>query len=220
MRRALDGNPFISTKFAEPGYGYFGKHAGYDYGIKEWTVKAPEAGVITNVRIAPLLDGGNIVELRSEKYDHRFLHLKSAAVSKGQTVTEGQDLGVSGNTGKVGYHLHHDVRKKGTLWTDSFDNYYDWEALIKQGGKPNMPYIDQSVLDGLEAWKRTGQTLSFDPAYEAMGGKPGDPLTGDTSGITTVMNDFRKNKEENLAKPGSYEQVGTLDGQPIYRKKD
>ena len=78
----------------------------------------------------------------------------------------------------------------------------------------DMPYIDQAVLDGLEAWKRTGQQLSFDPAYPAMGGTPGEPLRGDTSGITIVMDDFRKNKEQNLAKPTNYKQLE----EPVYVK--
>lgn len=133
MRRALTGNPYQSTKHGDKGYGYFGKHAGYDYAVKEWAVKSPEAGTILRTKIAPNADGGNIVELRSSKYDHRFLHLKSIAVKNGQKVKEGQTLGVSGNTGNVGYHLHHDTRKKGTLWTDSYSNYVDWERILKQG---------------------------------------------------------------------------------------
>jgi len=131
MRRALDGNPPITTVHGEPGYGYFGKHAGYDYGVVKWAVRAPEAGQIINVYPnRATLDGGNIVELRGV-YTHRFLHLDSINVVYGQWVTEGQQLAVTGNTGNVAYHLHHDVRKNGTGWTDSYANYYDWEQLIK-----------------------------------------------------------------------------------------
>jgi hypothetical protein len=137
MRRALDNYLPITTVHGQAGYGHFGKHAGYDYGVVKQPVKAPEAGTITAVYLGrENVDGGNIVELRSGKYDHRFLHLDSAKVKVGQKVTEGQVLGVSGNTGKVGYHLHHDVRTKGTAWTDSYANYVDWEKLIKPVAPP------------------------------------------------------------------------------------
>lgn len=134
-RRALDGNPTITTYFKEPGYGYFGKHAGYDYGVVKQPVKAPESGVITAVYTGrENVDGGNIVEMDSGDRSHRFLHLSTIGVKVGQKVDEGQQLAISGNSGKVDYHLHHDVRKKGTAWTHSLDDYYDWEAIIKQGG--------------------------------------------------------------------------------------
>lgn len=177
-RRALDGNPPISTKHGEPGFGYFSRHCGYDYAVKEWAVKAPESGVITNVKIAPATDGGNIVELRSDNWDHRFLHLKSASVIKGQIVSEGQVLGISGNTGNVGYHLHHDVRKRGTVWTASYSNYVDWESIIKQnpdilmkGG--DMP-LTQSQLDKLiKAFKGDEPTAGElnNPEYMSNPGK-------------------------------------------------
>lgn len=141
MRRALVNYQPITTVHGQSGFGYFGKHAGYDYGVVKQPVVAPEGGVITNTKIAPTADGGSIVELRSNKYDHRFLHLDSIAVKKGQTVREGQKLGVSGNTGNVGYHLHHDTRKKGTVWTASYSNYVDWEKLIK--GEKDVSKIDR-----------------------------------------------------------------------------
>lgn len=141
MRRALDGNPPITTYHGEAGYGYFGKHAGYDYGIVRWAVRAPEAGVILNVWLGrEAVNGGNIIEMQGQ-YTHRFLHLQSSSVSVGQTVVEGQELGITGNTGNVGFHLHHDIRKNGTKWTDSYSNYIDWEQLIKsnQGEQKMTP---------------------------------------------------------------------------------
>jgi len=131
MRRALDTYKPITTVHGQVGYGYFGKHAGYDYGVVHITIKAPENGVIMNVKKSPDTDGGNIIEMQSSKYDHRFLHLKSIGVKIGQVVKEGQNLGVTGNTGNVGYHLHHDTRIKGTAWKDSYANYVDWESIIK-----------------------------------------------------------------------------------------
>lgn len=146
-RRALNNNPPITTYHGEPGFGYFGKHAGYDYGVVRWQVIAPENGVITAVyNNRPTLDGGNIVELRSDRYDHRFLHLDSINVAPGQQVTEGQVLAISGNTGNVAYHLHHDTRAKGTTWTSSYSNYVDWEQIIKQEGEEVITDQDTGLL--------------------------------------------------------------------------
>lgn len=143
-RRALNGNPTITTHHGESGYGYFGRHAGYDYGIVGWEVIAPEAATVTAVYTGrDNVDGGNIVEIRSSRYDHRFLHLKSVNVRVGQRINEGDVLGISGNTGNVGYHLHHDVRTAGTGWKDAYSNYVDWEAIIKtQGDDMPIPNAD------------------------------------------------------------------------------
>lgn len=146
MRRALDGNPTITTKHGQVGYGYFGKHAGYDYGVVRWAVRAPEAGTISAVYTGRQnVDGGNIVELVG-KYTHRFLHLDTTNVKVGDKVTEGQQLAITGNSGNVGFHLHHDVRKNGTGWRDSYNNYVDWEALLKtapQGGTEMFNTIEE-----------------------------------------------------------------------------
>lgn len=108
------------------------------------------------------------------------------------TVTQ---VDLVGNT-KAGKFVR--VRSQGVDWLYMHLDSISVKVGDKLKGGNNMPYIEQSVLDGLEAWKRTGQTLSFDPAYVAMGGTPGNPLTGDTSGITTVMNDFRVNKDAKI----------------------
>lgn len=150
MRRALDisdadVSQYITTSFGEAGYGVFGRHAGYDYGVVERPVKAAEAGVITATYTnRENVDGGNIVELRSGQYDHRFLHLKIISVVPGQEVSEGFTLAISGNTGNVGYHLHHDTRIKGTAWDASFDNYVDWERMLVENKGEDMEIIENT----------------------------------------------------------------------------
>lgn len=133
MRLALNGRPQINTYHGEAGYGYFGKHAGFDYNAVNQPVFAPESGTIINV-YPNTPDGGNIIELQGG-YTHRFLHLSQIQVSKGQNVSEGQQIGVSGATGKVtGAHLHTDTRKNGTTWNQSYNNYVDWEIIVKGQG--------------------------------------------------------------------------------------
>lgn len=163
-RRALNGSPPITNRHGTPGFGHFGRHAGYDYGVNGATVVAPEAGTIISIsHNTP--DGGNIVELKG-KYTHRFLHLKSISVTVGQKVAEGQKLGVSGATGKVsGPHLHHDTRKKGTAWNASYSNYVDWEKLIEgedmYKGKSAKYWYEQYVhkTQVSKVWRKRFDTL-------------------------------------------------------------
>lgn len=150
MRRALAGTPAITNPHGNPGWGFFGKHAGYDYGVNGARVYAPETGKIINTYYGT--SGGNIIELQGQ-YTHRFLHLKEIRVSEGQLVKEGDYIGVSGATGDVtGPHLHHDTRKNGTAWNQAWSNYIDWEKLIKE----------EEVFNGKTAKEWFSVALSYD----------------------------------------------------------
>lgn len=132
MRRALAGTPAITNPHGAVGWGFFGKHAGYDYGVNKAKLYAPETGKVINIYLNTP-GGGNIIELQGD-YTHRFLHLDEIRVNAGDIVREGDCIGITGATGDVtGAHLHHDVRKNGTAWNDKYSNYVDWEELIKQG---------------------------------------------------------------------------------------
>lgn len=152
MRRCVDGNPTqTSVHGQKTNTGFFGRHLGYDYLVKNASVWAPVGGKVVTSGWSDSL--GNWVELAgSDGRTHRFAHLSHRDVSAGQTVAEGQRLGISGNTGQVvgtngGYHCHHDVRKGGTKWNDSFDNYVDWEKLLAEANKPqsNMPAVGSKI---------------------------------------------------------------------------
>lgn len=139
MRRAVDGNPTQTSVHGGPGGGFFKKHLGYDYLVKNVPVKAPVAGTVKPTGWSN--DLGNWIELAGDDgRTHRLAHLSRKDVQSGR-VAEGQQLGVSGNTGNVvgangGYHLHHDARKAGTAWNASFDNYVDWEKLLAEANAP------------------------------------------------------------------------------------
>ncbi|WP_244404819.1 M23 family metallopeptidase [Saccharococcus caldoxylosilyticus] len=63
---------------------------------------------------------GNVVFIRhtinGTQYETVYAHLRSRAVSEGQTVSQGQFIGYMGNTGEsFGQHLHFEIHKP--YWT-------------------------------------------------------------------------------------------------------
>ena len=102
----------VSTKFGS------GRHKGVDI-----TGGAMNQSVIAS-------DGGQIVEINTSGYgggygkyviiDHgggyrtMYAHLNEVAVIEGQQVTQGQEIGLAGNTGRsTGPHLHFEIRLNG-----------------------------------------------------------------------------------------------------------
>jgi len=60
--------------------------------------------------------GQKVVINHNNGYETVYAHLSSISVSVGQTVAQGQKLGVMGSTGRsTGIHLHFEVRKNGVL---------------------------------------------------------------------------------------------------------
>lgn len=101
-------------------------HGGIDIvGDDNKTVYAVEAGTVTMIS---LWDGktkkgtqsyGNLVVVTDAAgCRHYYAHLKSIAVSRGQAVSVGTQIGVMGNTGNsFGAHLHYEVRTGQTTAT-------------------------------------------------------------------------------------------------------
>ena len=57
---------------------------------------------------------GNIVMIQHDDFYSLYAHLASAGVETGQTVSQGEQIGMMGNTGKsTGMHLHLEIRKGG-----------------------------------------------------------------------------------------------------------
>lgn len=143
MQSPLKGSPKITNQHGTPGWGYFGKHAGVDYGVPVGTpVYAPAAGTIRYAVGTP--DGGNILEIAIGGHWHRFLHLQRFVRTSG-TVKEDEVIAYSGNTGNVtGAHLHWDVRKAGTTWNAAYSNYVNPLSLITT--KPSAPAQGGTML--------------------------------------------------------------------------
>lgn len=100
MRSPLNGSPAITCDAPCHGYG------ATDWGVGEGTpVYAMFAGTINTFW---LNGGGNTLDLHGQGLQAHYAHLHSYAVLDGATVSEGQLIAYSGNTGSLttGPHLH------------------------------------------------------------------------------------------------------------------
>ncbi|WP_295031984.1 peptidoglycan DD-metalloendopeptidase family protein [Shewanella sp.] len=118
QRIPLLKNYRISSRFNRhrhhPVTGRTSPHNGTDFATPIGTkVIAPGDGIVTlvtNHRYA----GKYVVIQHGNKYRTRYLHLSKALVHKGQRVTRGQIIALSGKTGRItGPHLHYEFHVNG-----------------------------------------------------------------------------------------------------------
>jgi lysozyme len=180
-----DGSAFLAGKANYVGtsgsasLNYDG-HPGYDYPVDIGTaVSAAADGLVVTANTDPndpVGKAGMYVKLEhvADGYQTEYLHLSQVLVSLNQTVTRGQLIGYSGNTGPVstGPHLHFEVRKKVTTaqgtWT-SVDPY-GWT------GSGADPY----VIANVNLW----QVPTQGPAPIITGIVPNTPLPASTTNQT------------------------------------
>lgn len=118
MRYPTKGRYRLSSRFnpfrKHPVTGRVRPHNGTDFATPKGTpVLATGDGVVTRVTKHPYA-GLYIVIEHGQKYKTRFLHLSKALVSKGQTVSRGQKIALSGNSGRsTGAHLHYELHING-----------------------------------------------------------------------------------------------------------
>lgn len=118
MRYPTKGKYRLSSRFnpfrKHPVTGRVRPHNGTDFATPIGTpILATGDGVVTRVTKHPYA-GLYIVIEHGEKYKTRFLHLSRALVSKGQTVSRGQKIALSGNSGRsTGPHLHYELHING-----------------------------------------------------------------------------------------------------------
>jgi murein DD-endopeptidase MepM/ murein hydrolase activator NlpD len=122
-------------------------HNGCDYAVEIGRpVKAIEAGKVLFAGPSTLkfpngepAGGGYLVKIRhkvnGEWITSAYMHLRkgSITVKKGQLVTEGQVIGLSGNTGEsTGPHLHFEIQRgKNYIWTNNGTRYTEPTSYIK-----------------------------------------------------------------------------------------
>uniref|UniRef100_UPI00403FCF54 M23 family metallopeptidase n=1 Tax=Streptomyces sp. SS7 TaxID=3108485 RepID=UPI00403FCF54 len=88
-----------------------GYHTGVDFVVPTGTsLKAVAAGTVVSAGWGGAY-GNQVVIKLADGYYAQYAHLSQLSVSAGQTVTAGQQIGLSGATGNVtGPHLHFEIR--------------------------------------------------------------------------------------------------------------
>ncbi|RSS49462.1 M23 family metallopeptidase [Streptomyces sp. WAC07061] len=115
----VDGS-YVSTQYgAGGGMWSSGSHTGIDFHADEGSiVHAVGAGTVVEAGWGGAY-GNNVVIRHNDGTYTQYGHLMSLSVSAGQTVTPGQQIGLSGSTGNSsGPHLHFEARTGATYGTD------------------------------------------------------------------------------------------------------
>jgi murein DD-endopeptidase len=149
VRRPVQGNYRISSGFnpkrKHPITGRISPHNGTDFAVPPGTpVYATGDGIVTRVVRHPY--AGLYIELKhGGSYKTRFLHLNKALVKKGQKVSRGQKIALSGNTGRsTGPHLHYEFHINGR----------PVDAM-----RANIPMASSVAKKALPAFKKSSQQL-------------------------------------------------------------
>lgn len=116
-------------------------HAGVDIAVPENTpITSTQGGKVT---FAGALGGyGNAIEIQHDNgYKSLYGHLNSISVKQGDTVTKGQQIGLSGSTGKsTGPHLHFEL-------TDSSGKKINPATLISELNVPKNSSLQMANVD-------------------------------------------------------------------------
>ena len=123
----------------DPFTGKPGNHTGIDIpASKNTPIYAAKSGVVTTSVYGSGSSwsyGNYVVVSHSDGTSTLYAHMNSRAVSKGETVSQGQVIGYVGTTGRsTGYHLHFEVRVNGTRKDPV--NYFPARTIYyRSGGK-------------------------------------------------------------------------------------
>ncbi|WP_369174030.1 LysM peptidoglycan-binding domain-containing M23 family metallopeptidase [Streptomyces sp. R28] len=109
-----------------------GYHTGVDFVTPTGTaLKAVGAGTVVSAGWGGAYGNQVVIQL-ADGYYAQYAHLSSLSVSAGQTVTAGQQIGLSGATGNVtGPHLHFEIRT-----TPDYGSDVDPVAYLRSKGIP------------------------------------------------------------------------------------
>ncbi|MFJ8028108.1 peptidoglycan DD-metalloendopeptidase family protein [Streptomyces sp. NPDC096311] len=107
-----------------------GYHTGVDFVVPTGTtIKAVAAGTVVSAGWGGAYGNQVVIQHADGRYS-QYAHMSALSVSAGQTVTEGQQIGLSGATGNVtGPHLHFEIRT-----TPNYGSDMDPVAYLRSHG--------------------------------------------------------------------------------------
>ncbi|CAK4075177.1 peptidoglycan DD-metalloendopeptidase family protein [Vibrio sp. 16] len=118
QRKPVNGRYRLSSHFnphrKHPVTGRVSPHNGTDWATPTGTpIVSTGDGVVIMTRKHPYA-GNYVVIQHGSRYKTRYLHLSKILVRKGQKVSRGQRIGLSGATGRVtGPHIHYELLDRG-----------------------------------------------------------------------------------------------------------
>jgi murein DD-endopeptidase MepM/ murein hydrolase activator NlpD len=141
----------------DPIAGVSAMHEGIDFVAEPGTpVIASAGGVVLTAESHPQY--GNLIEIdHGNDFSSRYAHLSKFKVKVGQIIKRGQEIALSGNTGRTtGPHLHFEVRFKGVAQNPA--------RFLQQGTQLALNAQDDPRLDsppGRAVSKKARATASF-----------------------------------------------------------
>lgn len=155
-----------------PGMGF---HKGQDFDhTPDNRVYMPEMGKVTCVKWDSKTSEGNVIYINVGNRRHALCHLEKFLVNDGDLITEGQPIGIMGNTGYAqGKHLHWAVSVAGELVNPlSLVN----EQPQKETPMPNDGDITNAkrAATGIPDYQPTGPEFDY---YKELDDK-GQPVHG------------------------------------------
>ncbi|MCK6264022.1 peptidoglycan DD-metalloendopeptidase family protein [Vibrio sp. ZSDE26] len=118
QRKPVNGSYRLSSSFnpkrLHPVTGRVSPHNGTDWATPTGTpIVSTGDGVVVMTRNHPYA-GKYVVIQHGSTYKTRYLHLSKILVRKGQSISRGQRIGLSGSTGRVtGPHIHYELMIRG-----------------------------------------------------------------------------------------------------------
>ena len=149
QRKPVSGNYRLSSNFnahrKHPVTGRVTPHNGTDWATPVGTpIVSTGDGVVIMTRNHPYA-GNYVVIQHGSTYKTRYLHLSKILVRKGQKVTRGQRIGLSGKTGRVtGPHIHYELITRGRA---------------VNAMKANIPMASSVAKSDMAAFKERRDTL-------------------------------------------------------------
>lgn len=172
MRLPFNGSYPTTQGFGEhpAAYAKFGLngHNGIDYGLPTGTVVV--AAISGTVVVGTDPSGfGNYVKVVTPSLETIYAHLQRATAANGQRVTEGQQIGISNNTGNsTGPHLHFGVRPLPSQ-NNGYGGYVDPNNYLNKG--ENMATLtDRDDIENLYL-RELGRTSYGDPGADGRVGQ-------------------------------------------------
>lgn len=187
MRKPFDGDYSITQNFDDPrfrsSYLKFGilGHNGIDYGLPTGTLLvAPHSGKVLEAQNDPT-GYGNYVKLENDVEGSVLGHMQSFSVRIGDQVAEGQQIGISDNTGNsTGPHLHWGYYRLPRNRDNGFNGYIDqtdWLNLklpvLTITDQTRIPQIDNMEVQAIKSTllDKTAEITGLKLSINSLNGK-------------------------------------------------